>query len=133
MVEEVSDRRTYVARAVRSGDWWAISAPALRGVHSQVRRLDRVEAMAREAIALYLGVPVRKVAVKLDVVLPVSLRADVVHAKTAREKADELQVEAATATAHAARALVRGAGLTVRETGQILGVSHQRVAQLLHR
>jgi len=133
MVERVSSRKTYVARAVRSGDWWAISVPALRGVHSQVRRLDRAEAMARDAIALYLGVAVRNVAVNLEVVLPDPLRADVAHAKTTREKADELQVEAATATAEAARALVKGARLTVREAGQILGVSHQRVAQLLHR
>jgi hypothetical protein len=53
----------------RSGRWWAISVPELKGVHTQARRLDQAEAMAREAIALMLdadpaairvaGIPVR--------------------------------------------------------------------------
>jgi hypothetical protein len=89
--------------------------------------------MARDAIALYLGVPARSVAVKLEVVLPGRLGADVKHAKAARMRADDVQAEATSATVRAARSLVTGARLTVREAGQILGVSHQRVAQLLHR
>ena len=126
-------RRTYSARAVRHGDWWAISVPALRGVHSQSRRLDQAERMARDAISLFLDVPVKSVDVEVEAVLPSALGADVRRAKTVRMKADSLQREAAGATARAARALVEGSHLTVREAGQILGVSHQRVAQLLHR
>lgn len=41
---------------VRSGDWWAITVPALRGVFSQARNLDEVPEVAREAIALMLDV-----------------------------------------------------------------------------
>ncbi|WP_323671359.1 hypothetical protein [Candidatus Poriferisodalis multihospitum] len=41
---------------VRSGDWWAITVPALRGVFSQTRNLDEVPEVAREAIALMLDV-----------------------------------------------------------------------------
>lgn len=133
MVAEVSARKSYVARAIRSGDWWAISVPSLRGVHSQARRLDRAELMAREAIALFLGVSARSVAVKLEVVLPGSLGDHVENAKAARAKAEGVQAEAASATARAARLLVKDARLTVREAGQVLGLSHQRVAQLLHR
>ena len=48
---------TYTAVARRAGDWWAISVPELKGVHTQARRLSRVEAMARDAIALMLDVP----------------------------------------------------------------------------
>ena len=40
----------------RSGRWWAITVPELRGVFSQARRRDEVERMARDAIALYLDV-----------------------------------------------------------------------------
>jgi hypothetical protein len=89
--------------------------------------------MAREAIGLYLAVPPRSVRVKLEVVLPGRLGSDVDHAKAARTRADDVQAEATTATVRAARALVSDARLTVREAGQILGVSHQRVAQLLNR
>ena len=41
---------------VRSGEWWAITVPSLRGVFSQARQLDEVPAAAREAIALMFDV-----------------------------------------------------------------------------
>lgn len=45
---------TYTAVCRRSGRWWAISVPELKGVHTQARRLDQAEAMAGEAVALML-------------------------------------------------------------------------------
>ena len=41
---------------VRSGEWWAITVPSLRGVFSQAKHLDEVPAVAREAIAMMLDV-----------------------------------------------------------------------------
>jgi len=125
-------KRTYSATAVRSGDWWAITVAELKGVHSQARRLDQAEAMAREAISLFMDVSPDAFNVTVVPVLPAAMQADVDKARAVRGEAEELQREAATATARAARELVEGAKLTVREAGQILGVSHQRVAQLLH-
>jgi predicted RNase H-like HicB family nuclease len=124
--------KTYTARCVRSGDWWAITIPELNGVHSQVRRLDQAEVMAREAIGLFLDVPADSFDVRVEPILPPQLQADVERARSVRGQADDMQREASTATARAARELVKDAKLTVREAGQILGVSHQRVAQLLH-
>ncbi|MHB8572903.1 MAG: type II toxin-antitoxin system HicB family antitoxin [Candidatus Dormibacteria bacterium] len=129
---EVKKRKTYIAKAIRSGEWWAITIPELKGVHSQVRRLNQAEAMGREAIGLYLDVPSDSFDVSVEATLPAAVQADVERAKSVRGQADRLQEEAAGATARAARRLVEGANLTVREAGQILGVSHQRVAQLLH-
>ena len=40
----------------KSGDWWAITVPALRGVFSQAKSIDEVPSQAREAIALMLDV-----------------------------------------------------------------------------
>lgn len=133
MVANMKTKKTYIARAVRSGDWWAITIPQLKGVHSQARRLDQAEPMAREAISLFLDVPVDSFEVDVVPVLPPAVQADVDKARAARGNAEELQREAVTATARAALVLVRGAKLTVREAGQVLGVSHQRVAQLIHR
>jgi len=88
--------------------------------------------MAREAISLFMDVSPDAFNVTVVPVLPAAMQADVDKARAVRGEAEELQREAATATARAARELVEGAKLTVREAGQILGVSHQRVAQLLH-
>jgi predicted RNase H-like HicB family nuclease len=132
MVAKVKTKKTYSAKAVRSGDWWAITIPELKGVHSQARRLDHAEPMAREAISLFLDEPADSFDVTVVPVLPGELQADVDNARAARGEAEERQKEAAVATARAARQLVRGSKLTVREAGQILGVSHQRIAQLLH-
>jgi predicted RNase H-like HicB family nuclease len=132
MVAKIETKKTYSAKAIRSGDWWAITIPELKGVHSQARRLDQAQAMAREAISLFLDVSVDSFDVTVVPILPPKVQADVDRAKSARGEADALQREAVTATARAARELVTGARLTVREAGQILGVSHQRVAQILH-
>lgn len=122
----------YKARAVRSGNWWAITVPELKGVHSQARRLDQAENMAREAIALFLDAEPDAIDVSVEPILPDKLQAEVTEVRATRGQAEDLQRTAAEVTARAARHLVDQANLTVREAGQILGISHQRVAQLLH-
>ena len=50
-------RPTYTVNAERTGTWWAITVSELPGVFSQARRLEQVETMARDAIAMYLESP----------------------------------------------------------------------------
>ena len=50
------EAHAYQVRAVRSGNWWAITVPELPGVFAQAKRRDQVEAMAREAIAMMLDI-----------------------------------------------------------------------------
>ena len=124
-------RKTYTARCQRAGDWWAISVPQLRGVHTQARRLEKAEAMARDAIALFLDVPQDSFDVRIEPVLPRDLQNKVARVRKVREEAEVSQRQAATVSAEVADDLVRGAHLTVRDAGRVLGLSHQRVAQLL--
>ena len=123
--------KTYTARCERVGDWWAISVPELRGVNTQARRLEKVEAMVREAIALFLDVPQDSFDIRIEPVLPRDLQQKVGRVRKVREEAEVLQRQAATASAEVAADLVRRAHLTVRDAGRVLGLSHQRVAQLL--
>ena len=46
---------THHLTIVRSGKWWAIKADSLPGCHSQTRRRSKVEATARDAIALWFN------------------------------------------------------------------------------
>ncbi|SRR6266576_2608140 len=124
-------RKTYTARCQRSGDWWAISVPELKGVHTQARRLEKAEAIARDAIALFLDIPSDSFDVRIEPVLPRDLQGKVGRARKVRGEAEVLQREAAITSAEVAADLVQTAHLTVRDAGRVLGLSHQRITQLL--
>jgi predicted RNase H-like HicB family nuclease/predicted XRE-type DNA-binding protein len=121
---------TYTARARRSGVLWAIDVPELPGVYSQARRLDRVESTARDAISLFLDVDPATLEIRVETSLPGDLRRDVDVVGRLRAEAERLQVESSGAMRHLARELL-GRGLSVRDAAAILGVSHQRVSQLV--
>ncbi|WP_432979191.1 hypothetical protein [Dactylosporangium sp. CA-233914] len=119
---------SYTAVCRRSDVWWAISVPELKGVHTQVRRLSEAEAMVRDAISLFLEVDPHSFALTLRLEVPEAQ--DVVDAAlSARRAAREADEKAATTT-HVALKRLTALGLTVRDAGQILGISPQRVSQL---
>ena len=124
-------KRVYTATAVRSGRWWAIEVPDVSGVYSQARRLDQVEAMAREAIALILDVSQDS----FDVVVEPQIGAlgdlgrAIDDALRARQAAEEAQQASSTAMRHAVSE-IRSSGYTARDAGMLLGVSNQRISQL---
>jgi predicted RNase H-like HicB family nuclease len=127
----MSNRRKYTARCRRSDGWWAIEVPELQGVFSQARRLDQVEAMTRDAIALFLDVPDDSFDLAVQPVLPQEIEADLKAANAARSLADNAGREAKDSVRRVTRRLHDELGLTVRDAGTILGVSHQRAQQLL--
>jgi predicted RNase H-like HicB family nuclease len=123
-------RPRYTVEVERSGRWWAISVPELRGVHSQSRTLDGVERMAREAIALFLDVSDGSFDVEVRRALEPEVERVVHEAILARSAALEQQ-RTASAKARAAALALRDRGLPQRDIGRLLQLSHQRVAQLL--
>ncbi len=134
---------TYVAEVERdeSGNWIA-SVPALRGVHTHARTLSSLRRYLQDAIALWLEVGLLDpgqldphvdrdgITVELQVKLPTRARRATDSALRRREKARAAEAEAAAATRNAARALVES-GLSRRDAAELLGLSHQRVDQLL--
>lgn len=127
----MTDDCSYRVGAVRSGNWWAITVPELSGVFSQARRLDQVEATAREAIAMMLDIDESAVGtIEVDVTPPAAV-ADLLEAlKASVAAANEATQAAAEARREAAR-LLHEEGLPMRDVGELIGVSHQRVSQLL--
>ena len=121
---------TYTARAERDeGGWWVVTVPELDGVFTQSRRLDRVEDLARDAIALWLEVPSTSFNVELKAAVP-ELDEQIAEVDSLRREAERLREQAAAGSRELAREL-SARGLTVRDIGQVLGVSYQRAAQLL--
>jgi predicted RNase H-like HicB family nuclease len=119
---------SYTVTCRRVGGWWAISVTELKGVHSQTHRLDQVEAMAREAIALMLDVAPDS----FDIDVVPQVPAPVTRAVKARASAQAAEQAAEAATQQAVQTLL-GNGYTVRDVGALLGLSPQRISQISAR
>jgi predicted RNase H-like HicB family nuclease len=125
--------KSYTVLAERDeAGWWAVRIAELPGVLTQARRLEQVEAFAREAIDLAISVghaSKDKYTVHIDARVP-EFDDELATVRAVRADAERLQVEAAERTRVIARRLA-DKGLTVRDIGAALGVSHQRAAQLV--
>ena len=122
--------KRYTVRGRRVGNWWALDVEGVPGAHTQVRRIDQAEEMAREAIAGVLDVAPASFSIVVAPEVPAAVRTMVDEATKARFDAAQAQDAAAQLTRDAAWRLVQE-GLTVRDAGALLGVSHQRIAQLV--
>lgn len=119
---------SYTATATREGRWWIITVDGV-GV-TQARSLRDAPAAAAGLVAAMLDLDEGSVDVAVTAGLSAELR-DAVN--DARQKVAELadqQREAARASRHAAAALT-GAGLTGADVAVVLGVSPQRISQLI--
>ena len=123
-------RKHYTAIAERSDGWWAVTIEALPGVFTQARRLDQVADLAADAIGLWLEKDPKTIAVTVETRLPEDLQRAVDIARAAREAAERASIHAATSTTSAVASLSTS-GLSMRDTGIIIGVSYQRVGQLV--
>jgi predicted RNase H-like HicB family nuclease len=125
---QTKDHRVEVTR---SGGWWAITVPALDGVFSQAKRLDQVEDSAREAISLMLDIDENDVGALDIIVTPPARAAEMLRALEVSVAAADEATRVAVATRREVAEVLRAEGLPLRDVGELIGVSHQRVSQLL--
>ena len=129
--EMASVKRQYRAVFERdeSGAWIA-RVPSVRGCHTYGRTLDQARRRLREALALWVDKPDTAEIVE-DVRLPPNVKAAVRASRADRRRAEEQRAEASASTMRAARVLVDDLGVGFRDAAELLGVSHQRVQQLV--
>ncbi|GAA1361773.1 hypothetical protein GCM10009596_20390 [Arthrobacter rhombi] len=120
------------AKALRSQGWWAVEVPEVVGLHTQVKRLDQVPKMVAEAASLLTGKPESDFDVEVLPDLPddSELTKAVAEYVAKQIKLRELQREV-QGEARAVATALHAKGVTYREIGAVLGVSHQRVHQLV--
>ena len=121
----------YTVTAERSGKWWVLQAVEAPGAISQVARLDQA-GQIREAIAFVTGEAEDTVEIDVRPVLSDVLRRQVEEVELVRANAERAAEAAARSTRETAAALA-AERYTVRDIGQLLGVSYQRAHQLLSR
>lgn len=122
--------KTYEVTVERAGRWWMVAIPELDGL-TQARRLDEVEQMAREYIAVTTDVPLSRVSVEISGIAADGR--DLLEAKTLvdglRRRAKDLEAVVAELTREVAATLT-DAAVPVRDVSTVPGISHQRVSQL---
>lgn len=120
---------TYQVHATREGRYWVLKVEGV-GV-TQARTLREAPEMARSLISVMNGVHTSKVRVEVIPDLPRRYQREVAHAHEAVIRLSQQQTETAQATRRAAQNLVHSLGLSGRDAAVVLGVSPQRVSQLL--
>jgi len=134
----MSSDRTFIARFTRddNGHWLveALTHPAgdRFGVATHGRTIMAAEANLREALALWFDIGDEDVFTLLPAYsLDPEAMATATSAAVRRDEARRTEVESIALMSLAAAQLA-ATGLSIRDIATILGVSHQRVQQVLH-
>jgi predicted RNase H-like HicB family nuclease len=109
---------------------WIAHVRGVRGCHTYGQTLDQVRRRIREALSLWVDDADTAVLLE-EIRLPSDARQAIRRSSAARTRADERREAAQRATSEAATLLVERLGLGVRDAGELLGLSHQRVQQLV--
>jgi predicted RNase H-like HicB family nuclease len=129
---EMKKKPTYTAVFARGRDGvWEVELVDEPRVHTFGRTLVKARTYIREATAAWFDADVEAFDIVEDVRLPKTVKDRVARAVRERERAQAAQESALTTTRQAAEALVRTGHLSTRDAAELLGLSHQRVQQLL--
>jgi predicted RNase H-like HicB family nuclease len=127
--------RSYTVVYERDEDgWWVASMPALPGCHTQGRTIAQARRRIREAMAALLDDARAAKQAKLvdDVRLPAPVRKALAEVHAERRRAEAEAARAQSTTAAVVRLLTKKLGFSMRDAGELLGISFQRVHQLVH-
>lgn len=127
----MSERARYTAKAVRAGAWWAIEVPEVEGTFTQARRLDQVENVAREAVALMLDVAQDSFDISVEYDVPAQWAALLESLKAAQDAQAAAEYAVSMALRQVAASL-HNEGLPMRDVGALMGRSTQRISQLIN-
>lgn len=112
---------------------WSGSVPRYPGILAEGRSLQALDRRIRDALVALPDAPAIDSTVELahDVELPEVARGPVVAALDARRALEEAQAQANWTTVHAVFVLVYDGRMSFRDAGEVLGLSHQRIQQLV--
>ena len=128
-------RTSYTVRYERDETgWWVAQVKEAPAAITQGRTIAEARRRIREALALALDDDAAAKRAKLidDVRLPAEARRALEQARAARARLANESKKAQESTAKAVRTLLKSMHLSVRDAGDLIGISPQRVHQLAH-
>ncbi|MGO8993776.1 MAG: type II toxin-antitoxin system HicB family antitoxin [Polyangiaceae bacterium] len=114
------------------GSMWFARIASLDGCHTQGRTIAQARERIRDALSLFDEQADRAVLVD-DVRLPKTLAAELRSALAEKRRVDAAVARVQATVRRLARSLTRDVGVSLADTGELLGVSKQRVQQMLDR
>jgi len=128
----VGRSKAYRVRYTRDeSGWWQASVPDVQGCHTQGRTIEEARRRVREALGLFID-NASDVTLKDEVQMPKRVADVVKRYRAARQRADREQQHASVTARRAVKALAGGRlHLSRRDAAEVLGISAQRVQQLL--
>ena len=110
--------------------WWFASIKELQGCHTQGKTIEQAKKRIREALELFTE---SSEAIQLvdDIRLPSNIQQLLLQYNKVHQEAKDKQTEAIKKSIQAAKVLTEDLNLSLRDTGKLLGLSHQRVQQLV--
>ncbi|TDD09296.1 hypothetical protein E1181_04805 [Saccharopolyspora terrae] len=120
---------TYQVQVTRDGKFWLIHVPAVER-WTQARKLGEIHEMAQDLIEIMTGDPGESIELDITISLPEEVQERLDRAAELRSQASRAQGQAAEEFSSAARTL-HDQGMSMREIGEVLGISYQRAHQLV--
>lgn len=123
--------KTYkvVLEPIEDGYWMA-SVPSVQGCRTQGPSISHAKRRIRDALSLFVGDDVAENAeLEFEMKLPPSVKTLVEQLRKVSEMLEKCEVQAKETLASTLKAM-EGMGFTVRQKGELLGLSFQRVHQL---
>lgn len=119
--------KVYSITASLEKGFWFIEIPEINGA-TQARSINEIEVMVRDYITIMTGDT--EIDLDIELLLPEDTATHLQKSTDLRNEAKELMSESSAEYSKAVKSL-KSRGLTIREIGKLLGISHQRAHQLL--
>lgn len=109
--------------------WWIASVKEVPGCHTQGRSIAQARRRIREALSLYVT-GVSKAKLIDEIQLPKGASSLIAVVKTKRLRVEEESAKLRWATEEAIAYLLKDFGVSMRDAGELLSLSHQRVNEV---
>jgi predicted RNase H-like HicB family nuclease len=109
---------------------WIVGVPKIPGCHTYGRSLRQARGRIREALALWID-DADRADLRFTVRLPAEVRRELRRAFAARRRSETASEDARRVASRVTATLSNRYGMSRRDVAELLGLSHQRVQQIL--